>query len=141
MLTKRVLNAWGINRPGSVMKATLDKALTASQGNEIQCGTASFFWLKTQKPEEYDKCRAKCSEELRRDIKDIPPEELANGIILILARQIAMQRDDLLRETAHLFGFTRLTPAVETAVSLGIRAAKQRGKVAFDEEGKVTYVE
>ena len=52
-----------------------------------------------------------------------------------------MQRDDLLRETAHLFGFTRLTPAVETAVSLGIRAAKQRGKVAFDEEGKVTYVE
>ncbi|MBP3798864.1 MAG: DUF3320 domain-containing protein [Ruminococcus sp.] len=141
VLTKRVLNAWGINRPGSVMKATLDKALTASQGNEIQCGTASFFWLKAQKPEEYDKCRAKCSDELRRDIKDIPPEELANGIILILARQIAMQRDDLLRETAHLFGFTRLTPAVETAVSLGIRAAKQRGKVAFDEEGKVTYVE
>ena len=140
VLTKRVLNAWGINRPGSVMKATFDKAMEASAGTEVQCGTASFIWLKDQQPEAYDKCRAKCAEDIRRDMKDIPPEELANGIILILSRQIAMQRDDLLRETAHLFGFTRLTPAVETAVSLGIRAAKQRGCIAFDEEGKVTYV-
>ena len=52
-----------------------------------------------------------------------------------------MQREDLMRETAHLFGFTRVTPTLEVAVSLGIRSAKQRGRIAFAEDGKVTYVE
>jgi hypothetical protein len=34
-----------------------------------------------------------------------------------------------------------MTPAVETAMSLGIREAKSRGFVAFGEDGKITFVE
>ena len=118
-----------------------DIALGASRGKSVQSGDTEFIWLDTQEPSEYMHCRAKCAPEVRRDIRDIPPEELGSGIILILSRQIALQRDDLMRETAHLFGFTRVTPALETAVSLGMRNAKQRGKLAFSEDGKVSYVE
>ena len=52
-----------------------------------------------------------------------------------------MLREDLLRETAHLFGFARISPTIETAVSLGIKAAKSRGFVGFTEDGRITYIE
>ena len=50
-----------------------------------------------------------------------------------------MLREDLIRETAHLFGFTRVTPAIETAVSLGIRESKKRGFVEFSDDGRISY--
>ena len=135
------MTAWGVARQSNLVKGTFDIALEKSRGKSVKSGETEFIWRDDQSPESYELCRAKCAPELRRDIKDIPPEELGNGLILILSRQIAMQREDLMRETAHLFGFTRVTPALEVAVSLGIRAAKQRGRVAFAEDGKVTYVE
>ena len=141
VLQKRVLSAWGISRQTNAAKAAFEKALSAVPHKSTASGENEFIWLTSQEPSAYDKCRARCTAESRRDIKDIPPEELGSGIILILSRQIALQRDDLLRETAHLFGFTRVTPAVENAVSLGIRSAKQRGKLTFAEDGKVSYVE
>ena len=141
VLQKRVLTAWGVSRQSNLTKATFDIALGQSRGKSVTAGENEFVWLDTQDPDTYDICRAKCPQEVRRDIKDIPPEEIGSGIILILSRQIAMQRDDLIRETAHLFGFTRVTPAIETAVSLGMRAAKQRGRLTFEEDGKVAYVE
>ncbi|MBQ8967458.1 DUF3320 domain-containing protein [Ruminococcus sp.] len=141
VLQKRVQTAWGVARQTNASKAAFEAALGSSEGKSVMSGETEFIWLKEQDPDTYDKCRAKCAPEIRRDIKDIPAEELGNGVILIMSRQIAMQRDDLLRETARLFGFTRLTPAVETAVSLGIRAAKFKGRIAFGEDGKVSYIE
>ena len=63
------------------------------------------------------------------------------GIREIMSRQLAMQRDDLLREVAHLFGFTRITGTLETSVALGIKAAKNHGWVGFSEDGRVSYTE
>ncbi|EXM40502.1 hypothetical protein RASY3_01150 [Ruminococcus albus SY3] len=141
VLQKRVMTAWGVARQSNLVKGTFDIALEKSRGKSVKSGETEFIWRDDQSPESYELCRAKCASEVRRDIKDIPPEELGNGLILILSRQIAMQREDLMRETAHLFGFTRVTPTLEVAVSLGIRSAKQRGRIAFAEDGKVTYVE
>ena len=141
VLQKRVMTAWGIARQSNLVKAAFDIALEKSCGKALKSGEAEFIWREDQSPETYTSCRAKCAPEVRRDIKDIPPEELGNGLILILSRQIAMQREDLMRETAHLFGFTRVTPALEVAVSLGIKSAKQRGRIAFEEDGKVRYAE
>ena len=56
-----------------------------------------------------------------------------------MSRQVAMAREDLLREVAHLFGFTRMSGTLETSVALGIKAAKNRGWVGFSEDGRVSY--
>ena len=140
VLQKRVLTSWGVSRQTNSAKAAFEKALAAAPHKSTAAGETEFIWLVSQEPSAYDKCRARCETDLRREIKDIPPEEIGNGIILILSRQIALQRDDLLRETAHLFGHTRMTASIETAVSLGIRAAKQRGKLTFADDGKVAYI-
>ena len=141
VLAKKVFACWGITRPGAAMKKTLDAAVANAKYTSVKSGETEFMWLPDQTPESYDKCRTVYQEGEKRDITDIPPQEIAAGIKLILERQIAMQREDLIRETAHVFGFTRMTHAIETAVSLGIREAKSRGNVVFGEDGKITYTE
>lgn len=141
LLAKKVFACWGITRPGAAMKKTFDLALERSGAKTTASGETEFVWLSDQDPETYDKCRVISPEGERRDAADIPPEELAQGIKLIMSRQIAMQREDLLREAAHLFGFTRVTPALEASLALGIRQAKGKGYVSFGDDGKVSYNE
>ena len=140
-LAKKVFTCWGISRPGANMKALFESAFAKSEARTTQAGDNEYVWLSSQSPEEYDKCRAIYKNDEKRDIDDVAPEEIAVGIREIMSRQLAMQRDDLLREVAHLFGFTRITGTLETSVALGIKAAKNRGWVGFSEDGRVSYTE
>ncbi|WP_297956428.1 DUF4011 domain-containing protein [uncultured Ruminococcus sp.] len=138
-LAKKTFSCWGISRPGANMKALFDTAFEKSEAKLTSAGENEYVWLASQSPEEYDKCRTVYKGDDRRDIDDVAPEEIAVGIREIMSRQVAMAREDLLREVAHLFGFTRVTPTLETSVALGIKAAKQRGWVGFSEDGRVSY--
>ena len=140
-LAKKVFTCWGISRPGANMKALFESAFAKSEARTTQAGDNEYVWLSSQSPEEYDKCRAIYKNDEKRDIDDVAPEEIAVGIREIMSRQLAMQRDDLLREVAHLFGFTRITGTLETSVALGIKAAKNRGWVGFSEDGRVSFTE
>ncbi len=135
-LAKKVFACWGITRAGSAMKKTFETALTKSG---VFVSESGFVWNSYAESASYSECRSICSDENKRSMDDIAPEEIANGITLIMARQLAMDRSDLLRETAHLFGFTRMGTVIETAVSLGMKAARVRGDIAFSEDGRVTY--
>ena len=139
-LTKKVLACFGISRISANTKNAVDDALEKCGAVVTSAGENEFIWKAGQSPESYDTCRAVYSGE-KRSLDDIAPEEIAAGIKLIMAAQVAMLRDDLIRETAHLFGASRVTPTIETAVSLGIRAAKSRGFVKFTEDGRITYTE
>jgi len=138
-LAKKTFSCWGISRPGANMKALFDKAFENSNAQVTTAGENEYVWLKEQSPESYDKCRTVYNGDEKRDIDEVAPEEIAVGIKAIMSRQVAMAREDLLREVAHLFGFTRMTGTLETSVALGIKAAKNRGWVGFAEDGKVTY--
>ena len=138
-LAKKTFSCWGISRPGANMKALFDKAFENSDAQVTTAGENEYVWLKQQSPESYDKCRTVYSGDEKRDIDEVAPEEIAVGIKAIMSRQVAMAREDLLREVAHLFGFTRMTGTLETSVALGIKAAKNRGWVGFAEDGRVTY--
>ena len=139
VLAKKTFSCWGISRPGANMKALFDTAFAKADAAVTHAGENEYVWLSSQKPEEYDKCRTVYKNDEKRDIDDVAPEEIAVGIKEIMSRQVAMAREDLLREVAHLFGFTRITPSLETSVSLGIKAAKNRGWVGFSEDGRVSY--
>ena len=140
-LTKKLFACFGVARTTPNTKATADAAIEKCGATVTKAGENDFLWLPVQTPDSYDICRANCSDEDRRPLDEVAPEEIAAGIKLIMSEQIAMLRDDLIRETAHLFGFTRVTPTIETAVSLGIREAKKRGYVEFSEDGRISYTE
>ena len=138
-LAKKTFSCWGISRPGANMKALFESAFEKADAKVTTAGENEYVWLGTQSPEEYDKCRTVYKDDEKRDIDDVAPEEIAVGIKEIMSRQVAMERPDLLREVAHLFGFTRITPTLETSVALGIKNAKQRGWIGFSEDGRVSY--
>ncbi len=140
-LTKKLFACFGVARTTPNTKNTADSAIEKCGALITKAGENDFLWLPEQDPAKYDICRAKCAPEDRRAIDDIAPEEIAAGIKLIMSEQVAMLREDLIRETAHLLGFTRVTPAIETSVSLGIREAKKRGFVEFSDDGRITFTE
>lgn len=56
----------------------------------------------------------------RRDVRDVPAQEIANAIYTVLYEQVSMGQDDLLRETANKLGYTRLGNNVLSALAMGI---------------------
>lgn len=137
LLAKKVCSCWDIIRMTAPVKSVFDTALAAADAETVTHGENDYVWMKDQERDSYDICRTVGNGSERRDIADIAPEEIGVGIKRIMARQVAMTRDDLLRETAHLFGYTRMSAALETAVALGIKSAKNRGWIAFDEDGRI----
>ncbi len=59
----------------------------------------------------------------RRDISDIAPEELADGMFELLKRSISCDKEGLYRDVANLCGVTRLTDSVNKAVNRAMGAA------------------
>ena len=76
----------------------------------------------------------------RRELDEIPPEELAGAVHYLLRRQISLPQDDLIREVYRLFGFARTGASIAEAVEAGIRKAAERGHVTVG-DGRVVLRE
>lgn len=136
---KKILAAWGISRSGSRVSQVFEDALQLTDIRRTRSNQKEFFWKKEQDPVAYSSCRIPGSDE-KRSLEDICAEELCEGVLTILRTQIAMQRSDLIRETAKLFGFNRTGGVIETSVSAGIACAVQRGLVCEEAGGKIRLI-
>ncbi len=79
-----------------------------------------FYWLNTQEPESYDTFRVPGEDDQKRNAEDIAKEEIANGIKEVLNNQISLPQEDLIKEAARIFGFTRIGGNVEQVMQSGI---------------------
>ena len=94
-------------------------------------GIVRYYWREDQDPETYLNYRVFIA-----NAADISPEEISVAVKEVLESQISLSVDDLVRETAKLFGFNRLGSVVEPAMRNGIEKAIQRG-FAREENGRV----
>ena len=125
LLTKRVVQSYGITRAGSRIQNRLDGILAAMNlRTTAQDGTV-FYWQDTQTPDFYTTFRVNGEEDDRRDIRDVPVQEVANAIYVVLYEQISMTQEDLLRETANKLGYTRLGNNVLSVLEAGISFARE----------------
>ncbi len=125
LLSRRILNAWGISRLG----VRLNDYLTSIYSDMIlkytnQNGT-KFYWNKEQEPTNYNIFRVPGEDSSKREPNDLPLEEIICGIKDVLTRQISLSEEDLIREVAKIFGYTRLGGNVEKAMKMGIDFALQ----------------
>lgn len=127
LLSKRVLTAWGISRQGSRVAAHFDTIYGQMNIRQENSSYNTFFWKNGQQPEQYNVFRVAGSESQKRDAEDLPPEEIANGVLEVLHNQISLSKNDLVRETAKLFGYARIGSNVEAAMLAGIEKALERG--------------
>lgn len=123
LLSKRILTAWGITRLG----VRLNDYLTSLYSQMClkftrQAGTL-VYWRDDQMPEIYKTFRVPMEDEYKRNAEDLPKEEIAAAIVEILKNQISLPAEDLIKETARLFGYARLGGNVEQAMKMGIEFA------------------
>ena len=129
MLTRRLLQSFGITRSGARLQAkltatyrTLDAIVTQSEG-------ISFYWLPTSSPETYLQIRTEDESGWHREIKDIPVEEIACAVCHTLREQFSLFTADLIVESAKLLGFTRPGAAAVKSINEAIKLAMDNGRI------------
>ena len=122
---------WGISRVGSRIDYHFSRLFSRMNLKSTGEGIVRYYWREDQDPETYLNYRVFIS-----NAADISPEEISVAVKEVLEAQISLSVDDLVRETAKLFGFNRLGSVVEPAMRKGIKKAIQRG-FAREENGRV----
>lgn len=127
LLIRRVAQAFGFARAGSRIQgyvayllSTLDLPVTSQ--NEDR-----FYWNRSQDPSCYSLYRISGSGDSKRDIRDIPCQEIANAAAAVLRSQVGLPADDLIRETARLLGYARIGTSVRPTVEAGLHYGIQTG--------------
>ena len=139
VLCRRVLSAWALNRMGPKIDAWFIAQFAQMKLTYTDAGKR-FYWNENQQPESYLHYRVSVKETDKRDASDIPPEEVSNAIRELLENLISLNRADLIKETARIFGFNRIGGQVEASMVGGIEKAVQRG-FAKIEGDRVFWVE
>ncbi len=137
VLIRKLASCYDISRVTQNVRNVAEKASAECSAVVTKAGDNEFVWLSEQDPAAYNKCRAVYPDGIKRSLDEISPEEISAAIKLIITSQGSMKREDLIRETARLFGFSRVSTVVESAVSLGIREARIRGYIEFNENGRI----
>jgi hypothetical protein len=139
LLCRRILTSWSVSRLGSRIDSYFN-SLFKQLNLKFTEGGRLFYWNENQNPEFYFHYRISELESERRDASDISPEESSNAVHEILENMISLNEEDLIKETARLFGFNRIGGNVESSMVEGIKKAVNRG-FAKAEDDRVFLVE
>ena len=139
-MKKKVLLCWGMMRNTPKSDAVFEEILR--EVPVIQTNTAgnTFLWLQNMDPCKYGTYRLHAEGDLeKRTLNQIPAEEVVNAVRELTDLNVSLSRDDLVKETAKVFGFNRVTASIDQVVGIAISYAEQRGFVEISEDGmKVT---
>lgn len=135
LLTRRLMQSFGISRAGSRLQARTFELLSIMGIFYTIQNKQKVYWKEGQTPDSYLRFRSTGIEENKRDAKDIPFHETANAACTVLEEQIGLPREDLIRETAKLLGYVRMGNFVVAAMSDGINYAMTQNRICADQYG------
>ncbi|MCJ8502469.1 DUF3320 domain-containing protein [Desulfatitalea alkaliphila] len=134
-LCSEVASLWGLKRTGNRIRTAVKDAVKQNGLPVRRSGKRAFIWTKDLSESPYKNFRIPGEMEPRaRTAGEICPEEIANAASQILKMHISMNQDDLARETANLFGITRLGVNVSAFFEEGIELMKKNGRCRVDGE-------
>lgn len=139
LLCKRVLSAWGISRNGSRLSSYFESLLSGMPLRQIGYGNNIFFWKQEQDPAAYTIYGSTDNDIDKRNADYIPPVEIANAAKQVLKEQISLSKEDLIRETARLFSFSKVGSIVDIAMRQGIQLGIANG-YAKEQNGRIVCV-
>lgn len=125
-LSRRVGSSFGQGRLTDRLRARVLE--TARMMTQLAHLRDDFVWRQDQKPESFSVIRS--NGEGERSVELIPREELAAAAAWVLSRSLSTTEDDLIRETARLFGFSRVGSRIAERVRAGIELLEEQGRCA-----------
>ncbi|MFB9324397.1 DUF3320 domain-containing protein [Paenibacillus aurantiacus] len=137
LLAKRILQAWGISRLGAKLDQRLTELLEQLSGTRTEREDAIYFWPEGVDPHHYAHFRVAEEESLRRAADELPPEEIAAAVEYVLASQISLPQEELIKQVVKALGYARSGAALDKAVRTGIECALERGTVQMDDQQRI----
>ena len=139
-MKKKVLLCWGMMRNTPKSDAIFEEILREVPVTQTNTAGNTFLWLQNIDPCKYGIYRLHAEGDLeKRTLSQIPAEEVVNAVREVVDVNVSLSRDDLVKETAKVFGFNRVTASIDQVVGIAISYAEQRGFVEISEDGmKVT---
>lgn len=136
LLAKRVLQAWGITRLGAKLDQRLADLIIRLKPLETVSDGAVFYWPEGSEPSRYDRFRV-ATEEARRTAEELPAEEAAAAVKAVLAAQISLPQEDLIKQVVKLLGYARSGNALDRVIRNGIQKAIELDYVQADEQDRI----
>ena len=117
-VARRIREAFGLQKTGSNILAHVRKGLVheARWGDLSQDGD---FWIISGREVQKIRDRRTASLQVRK-AANIAPSEFRLAIITVLNESVSMSRDDLIVQTARLFGFDRTGPELKQEIEKNI---------------------
>ena len=136
LLRKRLTNLWGYGRSGQ----RIASAISAGTDTGVRVGTirrqGDFLW-PAESREVKPRCSATNGE--TRTIDQIPEEEIASAVRSILGHAFSLETDELLSQTARVFGFQRVGPDIRARI-LGVARQLYADKEVLYKEDRLQLV-
>jgi hypothetical protein len=130
-LTKLTVNAFGLNRASEGRKNTLLSLLPPSAVVD------DYLWPEGVDPDTFDGFRRQTAS-TDRPIEHVAPEEIGNAMAALCRASAGMMAEELLTQTATVFGYKRRTPAVTPALETALKLALHRGRLVAQPSGLLT---
>ncbi|HET9626292.1 MAG TPA: DUF3320 domain-containing protein, partial [Kofleriaceae bacterium] len=130
LLARRVGAYFGIGR---LTQRVSDQVRGAIAGRGRFGDEADIVWRLDQDPAAVPAVRvAGQGASARREIDEVPLSEIAAAARVVVERSVAIAANDLVRDSARLLGFARITDRVLERVATGVKLAAQRTFIRID---------
>jgi hypothetical protein len=130
-LAKLTVNAFGLNRASEGRKKALLALLPPSAVVE------DYLWPEGVSPDTFRGFRRQTAS-TDRPIDAVAPEEIGNAMVSLCRAGAGMMADELLTQTAAIFGYKRRTAAVTPALEAALKLALHRGRLVEQPSGLLT---
>ncbi|MEQ1507964.1 MAG: DUF3320 domain-containing protein, partial [Myxococcota bacterium] len=125
-LTRRVGAAFGVLKvTAKAQRRVVSIAKKLSPPSVVR---DTFVWRAGEDPATYDRVRGPAPDGTLREAEHLPPEEVAAAAAIVLTDNLAMPHADLVRETARLFGLSRMGRKIAEGMAVGIAMLVDRGR-------------
>ncbi|OIB56173.1 type III restriction endonuclease subunit R [Natrialba sp. SSL1] len=124
-----LLDGWGISRLGKRIHRSLESTTRGLHGQQLYAHDG-FLW--PENPVEPITVRVANGGD-RRDIEEVPIEEIAKAAYVILNNGLEISREDLVLETARQLGYSRIGSNIESRTEQAIDLLEEVNAIDSDD--------
>jgi len=129
VLHRRVARAWGLERTGVRIVERL-RTLTPADVAETREGEVTYYWPTGVQPDAWTGFRGAGDDEAsRRRIDDVCLQELANGVLRVMAMTGNAPKADVIKSVCRLLGLSRTLADAETRIGLAVSMLAAQGRI------------
>jgi hypothetical protein len=96
-----------------------------------------YLWPEGSSPDTFEEFRRQAAS-TDRPIEHVAPEELGNAMAALCRSSAGMRAEELLTQTAAIFGYKRRTAAITPSLEAALKLALHRGRLVEQPSGLLT---